>query len=53
MSQSTVISLILLAIISAWVGYMVGQDDRDRERCQSSQQIVQTSQHQEGDIKQK
>jgi hypothetical protein len=51
MSQSTVVSLIWLAIIAAMFGYMVGQDDR--ERYQSSQQIEQTSQQKEGDAQQK
>jgi hypothetical protein len=51
MSQSTVVSLLWLAVTAAHVGYIVGQDDR--ERAQSSQQIEQTSPQKEGDAQQK
>jgi hypothetical protein len=51
MSQSTVVSLLWLAVTATHVGYIVGQDDR--ERAQSSQQIEQTSQQKEGNAKQK
>jgi hypothetical protein len=46
MSQSTVVSLLWLAVTAAHFGYVVGQDDR--ERSQSSQQIEQTSQQKQG-----
>jgi hypothetical protein len=51
MSQSTLVSLLGLAVTAAMVGYMVGQDDR--ERAQSSPQIEQKSPQKEGDAQQK
>ena len=51
MSQSTVVYLVLLAILASMFGYIVGNDDR--ERSQSSQQIEQTNQQKTGDTKEK
>lgn len=51
MSQSTLVSLLGLAVIAAMFGYMVGRDDRERSR--SSQQIEQTSPQKKGDPQQK
>jgi hypothetical protein len=51
MSQSTVVSLLWLAVTAAHFGYMVGSDDL--ERYQSSRQIEQTNQQKTGDTKQK
>jgi hypothetical protein len=49
MSQSTVVYLILLAVLASMFGYMVGKDDRERSRL--SQQVEQTSQQNQGETK--
>lgn len=49
MGQSTMVSLMVLAVVTFMTGYSIGQDDR--ERSQSSQRIEQTNQQKTGDTK--
>jgi hypothetical protein len=46
MSQSTIVSLMMLAVVAFMAGYLIGQDDR--ERSKSSQQVEQTIQKRQG-----
>jgi hypothetical protein len=51
MGQSTMVSLMVLAVVTFMTGYLIGQDDR--ERSQSSQRIEQTDRQKTGDTKQR